>query len=298
MNLSLRLLALVATIAVLVTLHVASRPTENVREKDDGVAPMTPPDRAAPQQVATSINTKCDDQYNMHSYGYGDETWARREYLRGNDLTGSCKTQSSNPHGSYTSLGQCVFKFHKIEDDNVKDNYMSSACSDANIVEEHQHDAKDDPIRMEVVGWPDACVGDFVRCYKVDRDEHILLQHVCKKHLSVPAAATHISVDCTEDKEQQKIKANSTDGETASDWDPLVHHQKKARRELYAFIAIMAIVGFLFVCGCLAALHRYAFRPYLKALKNTRPDPAFQPYLKALKRTRSDPEMAGLTCPE
>jgi hypothetical protein len=48
----------------------------------------------------------------------------------------------------------------------------------------------------------------------------------------------------------------------------------------------------------LAALHRYAFRPYLKALKNTRPDPAFQPYLKALKRTRSDPEMAGLTCPE
>jgi hypothetical protein len=231
-----------------------------------------------------STEEKCREKYGYYMGGLGQEDGygSRRERLRANDLTQSCKTRTSNAHGTFTSLGVCNFRFHSIPDDHPKTNYMSSACSDDNVVEEYR-DVKDDLYQHEVTVWPDACVGDFVRCYKVDRDEIVLLRHLCTTGLKLPAGTTHVSVDCTTDKAKQKQMKESGELDREYDGnDPYIRYHRKAQLELFAFVAIMAIVGSFFVCACLVVLHRCAF----------------QPYLKALKRSRSDPELAGLTSPE
>ena len=206
-----------------------------------------------------------------------------RSHFKSNDLTTTCKTQASNAHGKYTSMGTCTFKFHKIPEDIVKPNHMSIACSDGNLDEENQ-DAKDDPIEQPVKNWPDTCVGDFPRCYQVERDEHILLRHICKTHLVVPEGSTHVSVDCTADKTKLKEKLKKGELDDNMDMDIYVdkeylRYEKRARREYFAFVAALAIAACF--CGflCLFLVHRYAFKPYLKALK----------------RKRSEPELASLT---
>jgi hypothetical protein len=230
-----------------------------------------------------STEDKCREKFGYYpgGYGHGEEYGSsRRDWVRENDLEQSCKTRNSNARGKYTSLVECRFTFHAIPDDHPRTNYLSSACSDDNAVEEHP-DAKHDPVMNLVNRWPDACVGDFARCYSVSRDEAILLPHLCAGVLKLPPGTTHVSVDCTDDKaRQKKMKASGElDRQNDPAADPYLRHQRRAQLEFYAFVAALALAACLCGCLCLALVNRYAVRPYLKALK----------------RTRSDPELAGLT---
>jgi hypothetical protein len=217
-----------------------------------------------------------------HMFGEGGvyvETYVLDvNYVVANDLKSSCKSRASNAHGAYTSKGQCYFAFHKIPDDMVPPNRMSEACSDANLVEESRA-VKDDPVVHPVRSWPDTCVGDFPRCYRLDHDEQVLLKFMCSQKLEVPEGATHLSVDCTLDKAVLKKMLKNGELETDPRMQPYMRQAERERREYFAFIVALAIAAC--ACGvfCLLMVHRYAFKPYLKVLK----------------RTRSDPEMAGLT---
>jgi hypothetical protein len=216
-------------------------------------------------------------QYGARGNGNHYDGVRDSEYGRLNDLTSSCKSRATNARGHYTSRGLCYFAFHSIGADAVPSNRMSVACSDDNL-EAESRAAKDDPVGHPVAAWADACVGDFPRCYKLDRDrdERVVLRLLCAKTLHVPAGATHLSVDCTADKDALKkmLKNGELDQE-----DPYTDPYMRQQMQFYAFVAALAVAACACCFLCLLLFHRFAFVPYLKTLK----------------RTRSDPELAGLT---
>jgi hypothetical protein len=222
-------------------------------------------------------SSKCSPY--MHDMGGGFDGYViEANYAVANDLKSSCKSRASNARGEYTSKGLCYFAFHKIPDDKVPPNRMSVACSDANLVEESRA-VKDDPVEHPVRSWPDTCVGDFPRCYRLDHDEQLLIAFVCSRKLEVPEGATHLSVDCTADKTLLKKMLKNGDLDNDPRFAPYQRQAQKERREYYAFVVALAVAACACCLFCLLLVHRYAFKPYLKALK----------------RTRSDPELAGLT---
>jgi hypothetical protein len=231
-----------------------------------------------------AVNDTAYSSRKCRRYSY-DEGYAslydRDVFGQVNDLTSSCKSRASNMHGTYTSKGLCFFAFHKIIDDKVPLNRMSVACSDANLVEESRA-VKDDPVVQRVSKWPDTCVGDFPRCYRLEHDEQVLLKFICSLKLEVPQGATHLSVDCTADKAELKNLLKNGKLELDPHMKSYADHQKRERREYYAFVVALSVAGCACCFICLLMVHRYAFKPYIKALK----------------RTRSDPELAGLTSPD
>ena len=234
---------------------------------------------------ASDLKRKCET-YRSRLFdedGFSDAFGRERgasHFARVNDLESTCTSRASNAHGSYTSKGNCHFKFHTVQtEDKVPANRMSVACSDDNLVEgSGQFPDDDDPVRHPVKNWPDACVGDYARCYRLGHDEDKLLKIICSKKLEVPEGATHLSVDCTSDK--ATLKAMLKRGELEEDLmlDPGSRRQEKEQRDHRAFVVAMSIGFGAFVSICLLLAHRYAF----------------QPYLKAVKRSRSDPELFGL----
>jgi hypothetical protein len=202
--------------------------------------------------------------FDVKCIGY-DDSYYDRGWPENNDLSHTCKTQSSNAHGKFTSLGTCTFRFHHILNDTVSANFMSSACLDENVIDEERNGALDDPIKQEVYGWPDACVGDFQRCYMFDRDEHIIMPHLCRNKVSVPKGTTHVSVDCTADKASQIRRANTH----------------------YAVSAAIIAAVLACVCCCLALLKRCFVQPCLDAWKSNRSDYRYTDI-------RSDAERVGL----
>lgn len=115
----------------------------------------------------TYPSEKCDQYRGRGSFDEDSFSGGRGASMyhlaRINDLDSPCPSRASNAHGSYTSRGNCYFKFHKIHNDIVPANRMSVACSDDNVVEESDELATDS-------AWPDACVGDYSRCYRLDHD--------------------------------------------------------------------------------------------------------------------------------
>jgi hypothetical protein len=211
-----------------------------------------------------------EDRYNSNQW-YPDGS-------RSKELTTRCKSKTSNARGVYTAnLTPCTFKYHAIAGDNVKELYLSSACSDSNVVDDYKN-MKHDPIEDYVVSWPDECVGDFQRCYLVDRDEKILLRHMCKHSLTLPRGTTHVSVDCTADKKKKKEENDKNSDQNDSIRDPYLKHQQKQSRELIAVVIGLSIICLLSGCVCLQLAYRYGFKPYLNTLK----------------RSKSDPELRGL----
>jgi hypothetical protein len=134
-------------------------------------------------------------------------------------------------------------------------------------------------VEHPVRNWPDTCVGDFPRCYRLEHDEKVLMRFMCSQKLEVPEGATHLSVDCTADKALLQKMLKNGELDTDPNMDPYLRHQVKERREYYAFVVALAVAACACCLFCLLLVHRYAFKPYLKAMK----------------RTRSDPELAGLT---
>jgi hypothetical protein len=187
-----------------------------------------------------------------------------------------CKSSDSNPKLKYTSKDVCIFKFHSIKElEEIPDGYLSSACTDSNVVEKLKSYMIDDPPQERVVSWPDVCVGDYQRCYDIKRDHGILLRHICMSDESIlqkelPDGTTHVSVDCREDKKKQlewmkefysKLSSSSYKAKT----DASVH-------EYYLFLFSMLMVVIMCFSVCMMLVHRYAVKPYLKAIKSTRLD--------------------------
>jgi hypothetical protein len=235
---------------------------------------------------ASDLKSKCEKyrsrmfDEDSFSDAFGRERGASY-YARVNDLESTCPSRASNAHGTYTSKGNCYFTFHAIHgEDKVPANRMSVACAEHNAVGDGSGDLlPEDPVRHPVKNWPDTCVGDYARCYRLDHDEDKLLKFICSKKLEVPEGATHLSVDCTSDK--ATLQAMQKRGDLDEDllMDPGSRRQEKERRDHYAFVVTMSVAFCAFVSVCLLLAHRYAF----------------QPYLKALKRSRSDPELFGLS---
>jgi hypothetical protein len=228
----------------------------------------------------TYASEKCDqyrDRVMFDEDFSGGGRFASIYHLaRINDLDSQCPSRTSNAHGTYTSRGNCYFKFHKIHNDIVPANRMSVACSDDNLVE--GSDAlTTDLVRHPVSAWPDACVGDYSRCYRLDHDEEKLLQLICSKKLEVPEGATHLSVDCSADK--TNLKEMLQRGELDEDLIAIVAALVFAAFCLCllfverAIVAVLAITACAFFSLCMFLVHRYAFKPYSSSLKRSRSDP-------------------------
>lgn len=152
-----------------------------------------------------------------------------------------CSDPFSNIRGSYTSTrAPCIVTFHnedailaygdslkKMQDEDegdVGDNHKRTRIGDSpkegNMPLYYQGTSSvcgiDNAIgeaKEYVAGWPDECVGDFARCYYL-KDPHYSLCEDLKKLLGtieagskrsdvafVPPGTTHISVDCTIDRQ-------------------------------------------------------------------------------------------------
>jgi hypothetical protein len=222
-------------------------------------------------------NSNYDDLMNFGMYGGMGETEVKdkiEEFAKP-----FCKTAESNPRQTYTSKDVCTLKFHTIiEKEVIPDGYLSTACTDKNVVESLKAYMIDDPPQENIVSWPDACVGDFLRCYDVKRDRSILLRHMCtaetilKKDL--PEGTTHVSVDCREDK-KKKLKwmkeffsSKKDVGMSDLDLDPYTRQRKQEAHDLYTFITSLVIALALGAGVCLTLVYRYAVAPYIRALKS------------------------------
>jgi hypothetical protein len=147
-----------------------------------------------------------------------------------------CEDHFSNARGLYSTLhAPCTIKFHSIssipkeegrrkEEVELIDYRTSNMCSQDSVIVE---------IKEYLYNWQDECVGDFERCYSLehhkyvypflclpDDDEgeqdennnraHAVDNLVVSYHprWQIPPGTTHISVDCTVDREvgQQTLK--------------------------------------------------------------------------------------------
>jgi hypothetical protein len=160
-------------------------------------------------------------------------------------------------------------------------------------VEVAGHDAAVDPVEQEVRAWPDACVGDFARCYRVDQDEQYLLHHLCTSRpaLAIPDGTTHISVDCKADKARQKEKMGRTD--EVSEFE---EEQHKFMVKLYIFVFVFLFAAFLCCFATLCLVNRYAIKPYLSVVEKCRyGDCEMSALTRRSRSSCDDPERAGAT---
>lgn len=180
-----------------------------------------------------------------------DEMMYRGGYYR--DHGAECQSASDNTRGQYSSraLKPCVFSFHSHEGEDGGSSYRASTvCSEKNKINK-------DIIQEYIRLWPDECVGDFSRCYSVDRDEDIFRDFFCKTKPTwkIPENTTHISVSCVEDK-----KANIADKENRADDERSWHNEQekqflmrieKEEQHMRHIEMIAAIAFFLSFTACL-----------------------------------------------
>jgi hypothetical protein len=114
----------------------------------------------------------------------------------------ACNTHTSNARGRYTStVAPCIFHFHKADSEReleLIEFHTSDLCSDENsFLEVHEY----------VSEWPDECVGSFPRCYSLEHHRSVVWDFLCSKEWQIPDGTTHVSVDCTPDKELFALKS-------------------------------------------------------------------------------------------
>jgi hypothetical protein len=127
--------------------------------------------------------------------------------------------------------------------------------------------------------WPDECVGDFARCYSVDRDESIFSRFFCqtKPDWKIPEDTTHISVNCIDDK-QEKLLQNRNN---TARGDNYYEREKAAQQEQFIMkvekeeqhmrhLELIAIVSFaLSFSACLIIVkcsYTWLLRPFYDKL--------------------------------
>ena len=184
-------------------------------------------------------------------------------------LSKPCESAHSNARGRYSAhIAPCTFKFHKISSADEKSSpfELSTACSDDNLV--GGEESSINTVFEYVAGWKDECVGDFRRCYSIPSNEDIFLNFLCQKKWVVPNGTTHISLDCTEDKniKQEKIdeyqKKQGDHGESA-----YYQIEMKKLREMEAILVVVLVIVLLSSISCCALTRRWFVQPYMQNLK-------------------------------
>jgi hypothetical protein len=135
-------------------------------------------------------------------------------------------------------LAPCTFTFHIIdeEESSLIEYQTSSLCHEDNaflVMEEYVHD------------WGDECVGDFNRCYSLTHHRRVLFDFLCMMDWNIPDVATHVSVNCMEDK--QMVLGAVKESDSAARRDKV--EAKLERFELKLF-NMMLILG-----SCLAGIY-------------------------------------------
>jgi len=187
-------------------------------------------------------------------------------------LPAACESAADNTRGKYsTALKPCIFTFHKSDKDDGSSFRTSTVCSKKNSINK-------ETIKEYVIGWPDECVGDFARCYSVDRDENVFRNFFCntKPDWKIPKDTTHISVSCIDDKEAKiAFNQNRTGGER--------YFEKEAARQEKQFLIkvekeeehmrhleVVAIISFFLTFSACLILVKCAYswllRPYYDKL--------------------------------
>jgi hypothetical protein len=209
---------------------------------------------------------------------YMNNNWGEPPYVEqwypnnGVPMPRACTDPASNPRGNYNAnLAPCRLQFHKISDDGNDSPYeLSTACSDENLIGGSASAGR--ALFEYVSNWPDECVGDFKRCYSVAKDERIFISEACRHGIVFPEGATHVSLDCSEDKrlKQETIDKQNPTGET----DPyLLAQQKHMNEEIQEMEKVLfLIVGVVLVScmGCLCAAYALIVKPYQDTIKETR----------------------------
>jgi hypothetical protein len=166
-----------------------------------------------------------------------------------------CSDPLSNARGVYTSVhAPCTIKFHSVsnfqregEEQEIDfiDYRTSNLCRDDNIIVE---------IKEYLENFPDECVGDFGRCYSLQHHSKYLYPFLClldhvpnedsainpltyHSRWELPAGTTHVSVDCTIDKDLVRDV-------TAARLEEERKHVREARREEMG----MKLFNWLLVC--------------------------------------------------
>lgn len=181
-----------------------------------------------------------DHKYDFHDIGLYDP-----------HVAPSCDSATDNARGYYTArYVPCEFIFHTTAIDNRTGLYtMSTVCTDDNKVE-------NPAVRGYVQNWPDECVGDFARCYSIAEDEQVFVDFICTKQWELPPGATHMSVNCTADKQLVILEHQHA----------VQHEDEQQQRQFHEYelfwiiVIIVLFLGcFLFVCfvnRCIVAPYR------------------------------------------
>jgi len=202
------------------------------------------------------------DIYEGGQYGY------RNRYK----LPAACESAADNARGKYiTALKPCVFTFHKCDKDDGTTFRASTVCSKKNSINE-------ETIKEYVGGWPDECVGDFARCYSVERDENVFRNFFCntKPDWKIPKDTTHISVSCVDDKEAKiAYNQNRTDGDRyfeneAARQEKQFLLQVEKQEEHMRHLEVVAVISFFLTFSACLILAKCAYswllRPYYDTL--------------------------------
>mmetsp|Transcript_9014 Transcript_9014/g.15048 ORF Transcript_9014/g.15048 Transcript_9014/m.15048 type:complete len:270 (+) Transcript_9014:70-879(+) len=176
----------------------------------------------------------------------------------------TCDLPFTNARGHYTAnLAPCVFTFHAAEADGastIDDFEAATICGDDNAI---GHQA-----REYVRRWADECVGDFNRCYSVERDQHVYLGFVCAKKWKFPEGTTHLSVNCTTDKQHKEKLLEKN--ERNNDENTYFKQEQRTMHEMEIAATVMAVLVFLLCICCCYAGHRWFVVPYQQSLTHDR----------------------------
>ena len=178
-----------------------------------------------------------------------------------------CPSSKSNPRGSYTAnLIPCNFTFHTIpEKESLHPMELSTQCHASN---------RDSTILLfqdYVFQWPDECVGDFSRCYSIQRDVKIFAQRFCNKDWIIPEGVTHIAVDCSMDKATKVKKAKLVLERMERNQAQIKQDEERFNRffdlilnDFYQLVGLLLIGGTLVLLLSVVATYNMIVRPMLR----------------------------------
>lgn len=240
----------------------------------------------AAQNCPTSAPNSSDSSAGLLG-GYGllgrhddEETryWSPENVLfggAGTELLG-CTSPADNARGYYNAhIAPCAFSFHSVtaaqseQEDLDPAFHQTTVCSEENTI-------GSDSFMDYAKHWKDECVGDFARCYSVEEDEDIFLAFVCKKGWQFPSGTTHMSVDCSRDKEMKKVATDNY--QHRYDSDKMVQHEeeredarldKEIRQREIAALFLLSFLSVSALCCCFA-VYRWFALPYMQFLEETR----------------------------
>lgn len=168
----------------------------------------------------------------------------------------SCGSKDTPPRGTYFAVSlPCDFRFYQAavdteEDEPPRDDRLSDSCSagQSKLIME-----KEDYALL----WPDECVGSFSRCYNLsprvyqnDRRSN-LTAALMLMNWSIPTEVTHLSVNCTADRQAtEDVVLDITVG-LQQGLDEIVFVAK-----VFVYVILFGILACVFWCCIMPLLNR------------------------------------------